>query len=167
MYCPNCGTIIHPPQSYCRVCGLGLEKIAESLIEQRPTKFDESLQQRKERIERWGVVALSAFGIGILSIPIYHFVKMMVEGRMLAGIGYLTLFILMACGLISVILFAKAKSLDETKTRRRIAPPDPSVQADTTAKLLAPQDDLNSVPSVTEATTELLFAEKQTTDKKS
>jgi hypothetical protein len=144
-----------------------LEKIAESLIEQRPTEFEVSLQQRKERIERWGVVALSAFGLGVLSIPIYHIIKMMMEGRMLAGLGYLALMVLMACGLLAAILFAKAKSLDEAKAKGRIAPPEPSVQADTTAKLLAPHDGLNSMPSVTEATTELLFAEKQTTDKKS
>jgi hypothetical protein len=146
---------------------LGLEKIAESLIEQRPTEFEESLQQRKEQIERWGVVALSAFGIGVLSIPAYHIVKMMLEGRMLAGVGYLALMVLMACGLLAAILFAKAKSLDEAKAKGRIAQSEPSVQADTTAKLLAPHDDLDLMPSVTEATTELLFAEKQTTDKKS
>lgn len=57
MYCPNCGTITSSDQSYCRACGLGLEKIAQSLIEQRPTEFEESLQQRKERIERWGVAS--------------------------------------------------------------------------------------------------------------
>ena len=84
---------------------------------------------------------------------------------MLAGAGYLALMVLMACGLLAAILFAKAKSLEEAKAKGRIAPPEPSVQADTTAKLLAPHDDSGSIPSVTEATTELLFAEKQTTDK--
>ena len=167
MYCPNCATTIHPPQSYCRVCGLGLEKIAESLIEQRPTAFEESLQQRSERIERWGVVALSAFGIGVLSIPIYKIVMMMLEGRVLAGIGFLAFMILVACGLLSVILFAKAKSLSEAKAKTRIAPPEALPQADTTARLSPSHDDLGSLPSVTEATTELLLAEKQNRDKKS
>ena len=69
MYCPNCGTTISSDQSFCRACGLGLEKIAQSLIEQRPNEFAESLQQRKERIERWGVAALSVFGLGVISIP--------------------------------------------------------------------------------------------------
>jgi hypothetical protein len=166
MYCPNCGTIISSDQSFCRSCGLGLEKIAQSLIEQRPTEFEESLQQRKERIERWGVAALSVFGAGVLSLPLYKIVMMMLEGRMLVGLGYLALLLVLCCGLLAVILFAKANEVEKAKTKARVASPETLPKTNTTAKLLAP-DQLDSLPSVTERTTELLFAEKEVKDKES
>ena len=164
MYCPNCGTVTSSDQSYCRSCGLGLEKIAQSLVEQRPNEFEESLQQRKERIERWGVAALSVFGLGLLSVPVYHIAKMMIEGRMLAGLGYLALLLVLCCGLLAVILFAKATEVGQAKSKGRAASPETLPTENTTAKLSAP-DQVDSLPSVTERTTELLFAEKEVRDR--
>ena len=158
MFCPNCGTTISAEQSYCRACGLGLEKIAQSLAEQRPTEFQESVQQRKERIERWGVAALSVFGGGLLIITLYHIVKMMIEGRVWAGVGYLALLLLLCCGLLSAILFAMAKEVGESKSKPPTEPSD-SIPA-STAKLLPPES-VGSMPSVTESTTELLPREKK------
>jgi hypothetical protein len=166
MYCPNCGTTISGVQSFCRACGLGLEKIAQSLIEQRPNEFAESLQQRKERIERWGVAALSVFGLGILSIPLYKIVMMMLEGRVLAGLGFLALLVVLGCGLLAAILFAKASEVGEAKPKGRVVSLATLPQTNTTAKLL-PSDQLDPVPSVTERTTEFLFAENKVRDKES
>ena len=164
MYCPNCATVISTEQKYCRSCGLGLEKIAQSLVEQLPTKFNESLQQRKERIERWGVAALSVFGLGILGITLFHIVKVFLEGRLLAGLGYLALIIMLACGLLSVILCAKAKEVGEYKTQKRPASPEVLPNTNTTANLLPPEHVEPSL-SVTDATTELLYARKDTRDR--
>jgi hypothetical protein len=164
MYCPNCGTIISSDQSFCRACGLGLEKIAQSLVEQRPNEFEESLQQRKERIERWGVAALSVFGLGVLSIPLYKIVMMMLEGRVLAGLGFLALMVVLGCGLLAAILFAKANEVGEAKLKGRVGSSATLSKTNTTAKLL-PSDQLDPVPSVTDRTTELLFAEKKVRDK--
>lgn len=164
MYCPNCGTVTSSDQSYCRSCGLGLEKIAQSLVEQRPNEFEESLQQRKERIERWGVAALSVFGLGVASIPLYKILMMMLEGRVLAGLGFLALFLVLACGLLAVILFAKANEVGQAKIKGRAATPETLPTENTTAKLSAP-DQVDSLPSVTERTTELLFAEKEVRDR--
>lgn len=164
MYCPNCGTTISSAQSFCRACGLGLEKIAQSLVEQRPNEFEESLQQRKERIERWGVAALSVFGLGILSIPLYKIVMMMLEGRVLAGLGFLALIVVLGCGLLAVILFAKANEVGEAKLKGGGGSPATPPKTNTTAKLL-PLDQVDPLPSVTERTTELLFAEKKVRDK--
>lgn len=155
MYCPNCGTIVSGEQSFCRSCGLGLEKIAQSLIEQRPNEFEESLQQRKERIERWGVAALSVFGLGVASIPLYKIVMMMLEGRVLAGLGFLALLVVLGCGLLAVILFAKANEVGAAKIKGSAAAPDTLPKTNITARLLA-EDQLDSIPSVTERTTELI-----------
>lgn len=165
MYCPNCGTTISTQQKFCRSCGLGLEKIAESLVEQIPTKVEESLQEQKDRLERLGVAALSVFGLGLLGVALYHIIKMMIEGRVLAGLGYIGLVIVLGCGLLSVILFAKAQELEKTKTRGRVVPPE-ELPTTTTAKLLPPEP-LGFTPSVTDATTELLYAEKKSNHKQS
>ena len=164
MYCPNCGTVVSSEQSFCRSCGLGLEKIAQSLVEQRPNEFEENLQQRKERIERWGVAALSVFGLGVASIPLYKIVMMMLEGRVLAGLGFLALFVVLGCGLLAAILFAKANEVGEAKIKGRAAAPETLAKTNTTARLLA-ADQLDSIPSVTERTTELLLAEQKVKDK--
>ena len=166
MYCPNCGTTISTELKFCRSCGLGLEKIAQSLVEQLPTKLEESLQERKERIERWGVAALSVFGVGLLSVVLYHIVKMMMEGRVLAGLGYIGLMILLGCGLLSAILFAKAEEVAKIKTKGRISSPEELAATNTTAKLLPPEP-LGFTPSVTDATTDLLYAEKKSNDRNS
>jgi hypothetical protein len=50
---------------------LGLEKIVQSLIEQVPTRLDETLQERKNRLEQLGMVALSIFGLGVLGLLTY------------------------------------------------------------------------------------------------
>ena len=163
MYCPNCGTTISTELKFCRSCGLGLEKIAQSLVEQLPTKLEESLEARKERIERWGVAALGVFGVGLLSIVLFHIVKMMIEGRVLAGLGYIGLVILLGCGLLSAILFAKAQEVGKTKTKGRISSPEELAAINTTAQLLPPEP-LEFTPSVTDATTELLYAEKKSND---
>jgi uncharacterized membrane protein YvbJ len=57
MYCPSSGNKTSATQKFCRSCGLGLEKIAQSLAEQAPTRLDEDLQKRKRRIERWASIA--------------------------------------------------------------------------------------------------------------
>jgi len=60
MYCPNCGNKNADDQNFCRSCGLGLEKIALSLNEQLPTVAVQSLQERKEKLERLGVASTTS-----------------------------------------------------------------------------------------------------------
>src|SRR5688572_15753900 len=102
MYCPNCGNEGSTAQKFCRSCGLGLEKIAESLTDQLPAKLDESLQQRKARLEKWGVAALSVFGVGVFSFILYGVVykMMLTQGRVLAGLAMLGFITIIACGLL-------------------------------------------------------------------
>jgi hypothetical protein len=158
MYCPNCGNQNSADQKFCRSCGLGLQKVAQTLSEQLPTKLDVSLQQKKERFEKLGVAALSIFGVGV-AIPVLYgiFYKMMyTQGKVIAGLGLLALIIVLGCGLLSVILFAKANEVKETPAKPPL-PDQPELhpQADT-RELLEPSSPETPVFSVVDRTTELL-----------
>ena len=162
MYCPNCGNQNSADQKFCRSCGLGLQKVAQTLSEQLPTKFDLSLQQKKERFEKLGVVALSIFGAGV-AIPFLYgiFYKMMyTQGRITAGLGTLALVLVLASGLISVILFAKANEVKETPAKP-LLPDQPQLHADPDTREL-PDRSAPETPvfSVADRTTELLQQNK-------
>ena len=164
MYCPNCGNQNSADQKFCRSCGLGLQKVAQTLGEQLPTKLDLSLQQKKERFEKLGVAALSVFGAGV-AIPMLYgiFYKMMyTQGKVLAGLGLLALIIVLGCGLLSVILFAKANEVKEPPADRPLPRELPNQH---TAELL--NESLPQTPtfSVTDRTTELLLAAKESNEK--
>lgn len=168
MYCPNCGNNNSVDQKFCRSCGLGLEKIVQSLTEQLPTKLDESLQERKEKLERLGVAALSVFGVGILSFILYNVVYklMLTQGKILAGLGLLALIVILGCGLLSVVLFAKAEEVKEASAKRQIKEPTELRPSEDTRELL-PEARPDPIFSVTESSTELLFAEKKSKAKES
>ncbi len=162
MYCPNCGNKNSVDQRFCRSCGLGLEKAAQSLTEQLPTKADLSLEQQKERFERLGVAALSVFGFGVLSFILYSvFYKLMLsEGRVLAALGVIALLIVMGCGLLSVILFAKANEVKQASAKRAVNEPE-ELQSERPTQDLLPEAHPAPVYSVTDRTTELLAAKRE------
>ena len=157
MYCPNCGNKNSEDQKYCRSCGLGLEKVVQTLSEQLPTKKDLSIEQQKERFERLGVAALSVFGLGILSFVLYNIVYkvMITQGKFLAGLGYLGIVLVLGCGLLSVVLFAKANELKEAKSKRAIREPGELAPEASTRELL-PEAHTAPAFSVADRTTELL-----------
>lgn len=167
MYCPNCGNKSSTEQRFCRSCGLGLEKVTQTLVEQLPTKLSESLQERKDRLERLGVAALSVFGLGVLGIILYGIVYklMMTQGKVMTGLALLGFLVMAGCGLLSVILFAKANEVEQSKTKRVLPVPEDLTPSETTRELL-PEGRLEQIPSVTEGTTELLFAERNSTSGK-
>jgi hypothetical protein len=161
MYCPNCSTKISLDQKFCRACGLGLEKIAQSLSEQLPTKVDESLQAQKNKLERAGMIALSIFGLGVFGLLVYlvGYKLMLSQGRILAALGIIGFIILIGSGLLSVILFAKANEVKEAANKRPAQGPD-ELQPPSRTNGLLPEGQFEPTPSVTERTTDLLFAEK-------
>lgn len=161
MFCPNCGKETSIDQNFCRSCGLGLEKIAVSLSEQRPEKLDQSLQAQKERLEKYGVAALSVFGLGFLGFVVYLIVQKIIAkgGDPITLFGMLGFLLMVVCGLASVVLFAKAKDLREKSTKRQqqnLASGIPTGQ-------LLSEGHFEPVPTVTERTTELLTVDKRET----
>ena len=165
MYCPDCGSKNSAAQRFCRSCGLALEKISQSLAEQRPTKLDESLQQRKEKLEKLGVAALSVFGVSIVGFIAYTlFFKLLVnQGAFWAAFITLAVLIVVGCGLLSVFLFAKANELKETPANLTTDEQKELSSQRTTHELL---NDARPDPvfSVTDRTTDLLTVKKNTMD---
>jgi|SRR5215213_1874726 len=151
MYCPNCGNKNAEGQNFCRSCGLGLEKIAQSLTEQLPNVAVKSLQERKERLERLGVASLSVFGLGIIGFLLYNiFIKLMLtQGPVVATLAVLGAIVFIGSGLASVILFAKAKELKEAAGKRQI-----DSSSESTGKLLKARE--QPAFSIADRTTNLL-----------
>ena len=163
MFCPNCGNQNSAEQKFCRSCGLGLQKVAQTMSEQLPTKLDVSLQQKKERFEKLGLIALGIFGGG-LAVPVLYsifYTTMWTQGNILKGLGMFALLLVLACGLISVILFAKANDVKE-KAARRPLPNHPELPPQANTQEL-PEHSTPEVPvfSVVDRTTELLFARQK------
>ena len=163
MYCPKCGTETSIDQKFCRNCGFGLAKIASELTEQLPLAVDEKSLSEKERLERIGLAALSVFGFGLFVMFLYFIVYKMafVEGRVWGALALVGLAIMMGCGLLSAILFAKAKEAEDTARKRKVEGVA-NVSATRNKELLSEGNfEPVPVPSVTDRTTDLLFAEKR------
>ncbi|MCA1578649.1 MAG: hypothetical protein LC794_14945 [Acidobacteria bacterium] len=136
-----------------------MDKIVQSVREQLPTKLDETLEAQKNKLERLGMTALSIFGLGLFGLLIYlvGYKLMLTQGKVLAGLAILGFIVLIGSGLLSVILFAKANELKDSPARR----PDELGESLPTANLLN-EAQVEPVPTVTERTTELLFAKGNT-----
>jgi hypothetical protein len=163
MFCPNCGSKNSTQQKFCRSCGLSLEKTAQSLIEQIPAKIDQSLERRKEKLERFGFIAL--IGVGIVGVGAFSYMiifnMMLAQGKILGGLALLTIII---CGRFAGFFFNYANFLKETAVKNRLQPPEEMREYETPAKLLN-DSYLEPIPSVTEGTTELLYVEREKDNK--
>ena len=155
MFFPTCGSKNSTQQKFCRSCGLGLEQAAQSLVEQIPAKIDQSLERRKEKLERFGVIALGCLGVVGVGALIYMtiFDMMLKQGKILGGLAFLTIVI---CGLLAAFFFKYANYLKETPVKNRLQPPEEMREYETATKLLN-DSYLEPIPIVTERTTELLY----------
>src|SRR6185503_9365280 len=96
MFCPDCGKENSPEQKFCRSCGLSLEKVAESVAEQRPaTELNTHFKNRQRQIERLlSVIIGSMFTLfvgAVLWSVIYKII--ILKGDVLEGIFFLSLFV--------------------------------------------------------------------------
>jgi small-conductance mechanosensitive channel len=164
MHCPICSTTVSVNQKFCRSCGFGLEKTAQSVSEQHPTELALNLREQKNTLERLGLIALRIFGLGVIGFFLYmvgyKVLSLFAQGKILGALALLALVVVLGCGLLSVFLFAKAKDIQEASSKRRLQDPEEESESAPTARLL-PENQSELIPSVTERTTELLLAEKK------
>jgi hypothetical protein len=156
MFCPHCGKTNSAESKFCRSCGLSLEKVRQSLAEQLPeAELDKHLRDRKKQVDRILTVILgSAFTIFVLAMLwalIYQLI--IVKGEVLKGSIFLGLFLAAVTALLMVIY---RESVLESITRQRMSHLS-LPERETTAKLH--ESSCEPLGSVTERTTELLFAE--------
>ena len=162
MFCPNCGTRNSSEQKFCRSCGLNLEKSNESLHEQLPTADRANLLKQTKMLEKYGNFAFGGlaviFGFGIFALIFTIFSKMILSGEnVIVGI-LLSLFIIFA--FLSLIYVVLNESLKEKKTKANPVFKN-ELKVKPEAKMLEDKP-FETVPSsVTERTTDLLFAEKR------
>jgi len=107
-------------------------------------------------------------GSKLLSFMLYGvFYKLMLtQGKILAGLVMLALMVLMGCGLLSVILFAKANEVKEASAKRRMVG-STELNLSEGQKELLPETHTEPLFGVTDRTTELLFVEKKSNAKES
>lgn len=136
---------------------MNLETTAQSLLEQFPQGERPDLVRREEMLERFGRVAFGGFGIvlviAVVGIIYAIFTKMVLAGEQpWAGI-LLIAFIVFAALSLTYVVFAE----DLKEKRRRAALPQPQELHPpvATGKLLGERE-FETIPTVTENTTDLL-----------
>jgi len=163
MFCPNCGANNSTEQKFCRACGLNLEKSTESLIEQIPSAQSANLLRHEKAIERFGNFALGGLGVvGLISVTALLFslvTQLIVSGtNIYTGLLLISFFVFAILSLIFVIF---NETLKEKKAKVNHTLTNELTAAKNTGKLLE-EKSFESAASVTENSTELLYAKNKT-----
>ena len=128
MYCPNCGKTNSAEQKFCRSCGLGLEKIVQSIAEQLPREgLDKQLQDRTRVVDRWlniiGGTAVSILVVSVLWGIIYKII--IVKGEVLEGsifLAFVLAIILLPCSRSIRIPYSSQPRKDRSAVHTRKTP---------------------------------------------
>lgn len=159
MYCPNCATTLSDDQKFCRTCGLDLQVISQILdsdsqalqVESSVAEVSKTARKRKAKWHRTGLfTVLLSLLVGCL-IPISLGLLPNYE-----GLNQLILVLAGICGLLlflGSILIIYSETLSEThdEASQWMRP-----RQKARTKKLPPTDRSESIPSVTESTTDLL-----------
>lgn len=163
MFCPNCGANNSTEQKFCRSCGLNLEKTAENLLLQIPSAESAKLLKRERNLEKFGNIVFGGFGVvllvGIIAIIYLIITKVILSGNSVFGGIMLIAFVIFAALSLAYVVFNE--DLKERKQKANPALANELAEGKETGKLLE-EKPFEPVPSVTENTTDLLYAERKT-----
>jgi hypothetical protein len=113
----------------------------------------EQLQDRRQRLQRWGFVAFASAILAAVLTTSYKIVtELILAGQVMLGSFFLAINVAVCTG---IVLLFYARVLSKAQSRRPSPQPTPVPQSQPTMKL-GPELHPESVASVTEHTTELL-----------
>jgi predicted nucleic acid-binding Zn ribbon protein len=120
MYCPKCGKENPEKPRFCRSCGLGLQTIAEALVNERSaTKSDySSIEIVEPEQKRWRSPLLYGLLMILLGMAIVMFGKKIAAEELIADLG--TLIGVIGIGLLGfkgvLLIRSQASSSRSSKT---------------------------------------------------
>ena len=163
MFCPNCGANNSTEQKFCRSCGLNLEQTTQSMLEQIPSAASANLIKQRRKLEKFGDIAFTGFGIaillGVIGLVYVIFVKMVLSGDNPAAGIVLILFIIFATLALAYVF------MNET-LKEQSAKLNPELTKELEKKLetgkLLEEGNFEPVPTITEGTTDLLYTQNKT-----
>jgi hypothetical protein len=158
MYCPNCGKENPTQTKFCRSCGLGLDKIVQSLSEQMGETHQEmELQKKKHQVERWLTILLGTTGTIFVGFVLWGIIYklIIVKGAGLEGFALLAIILGMVSALVLVLY--KQYLINQAA---KLAKQSPQLQNPVKPKSLQ-EPSFQPIGSVTEHTTELLVTESK------
>ena len=158
MYCPNCGKTNSADQNFCRSCGLQLEKVKQSLVEQLSAEdLDKTFSEKRRKLDKLiQVIAVSTISIVVVSVIwgiIYSII--IVKGEVLGGLIFLA--VILGLVLFGILMTYRDSLLNNSRKREIM---QPELHAPDTAKLLA-ESHIEPIQSVTDRTTDLLEVSKR------
>ena len=160
MFCPNCGKETNE-QKFCRDCGLKVEKIFNVLVKEIREGEKTSVQKRNDLFKKLGFVSLSLlFGLCfsfVFYLAVYY--KFLIFGK--ETIGAIGLGAAVFLGLLSLFFFNLPKFLDRKRINGEFSKDNENEETRKTEKLLS-EGSFEPLSSVTENSTELLYAENKT-----
>lgn len=168
MYCPKCGKVNSPDQRFCRSCGQGLEKAAESLAEQTSeTVHAQRASGRQLLVERMLVALGAAAGAAAVGFLLFRIITRIIiaRGELLQSLGFTA--ILLAAAFAVVLVIYREFVLKPAANRRALVGDEPSPtigefnSGTPTTRQLADNPDFEPISPVTESTTELLVNNRE------
>ena len=153
MNCPKCGLQVLADQRFCRSCGESLQIITQPLveratvseIERRPVIIPHDEKHRASRLMLWGfIVMFIGVAVGIIGKKLMH-------QDMVIGVGALVSMAGMFLAVYPYLLPSYRRKADSNPSSQ----PEISGQSQP-GKHLAPESNVEYVPSITERTTNLL-----------
>lgn len=163
MFCPNCGAKNTTEQKFCRSCGLNLEQITFALLEQIASTESAELFKRQRSLEKFGNIAFGGFATVFLTaigVILYFILTQMILSGTNVFFGVLLVsFIVFAVLSLIYVIFNEDLKEREQKIYPTLA--KEITETPETGKLLE-ENPFEITTSVTEETTELLYAENKT-----